>query len=119
MSSMFILRNQVFKLNVINHCALVYFRIIRITTIGIVEDVSEFIKEVCSCVGDQVKNCLRQNGIDTLSVSALSDIFTSSNETVVPFNQLMTHHQQLAYYRKHYNLIVSIIFLSVDIFILR
>ena len=34
-------------------------RLTRIATIGIVEDISELIKEDCSCVEDQVKNCLR------------------------------------------------------------
>ena len=83
-------------------------KLTRLATIGIVQDVSELVKDVCSCVEAQISNCLERNGIDISTVSGLSDVFTSTNETVAPFTHLMTHHQQMTYYREHYNLIVSL-----------
>ena len=77
----------------------------RVATIGIVEDVADLIKEICLHLENQVKSCLQQSGINYLTVDGLLDLFTTRNENVVPFSHLMTHHQQLSYYRKHYNLI--------------
>ena len=78
-----------------------------VATIEIVEDVADLIEENCLHLENQVKSCLQQSGINYLTVDGLLDLFTTRNENVVPFSHLMTHHQQLSYYGKHYNLIVS------------
>ena len=83
---------------------------VQINFVGVVEDVSDLIKEITSCIEVQVKASLESNGIDFSSVIGLPDIFLPSNETVTPFSQLMSFYQQLLYYKQNYNLIVRMIF---------
>ena len=52
----------------------------RTATVGIVQDVSDLVKDVSECIKLQVQTCLRQNGIDYSAVPGLSDVFSSSNE---------------------------------------
>jgi hypothetical protein len=82
-------------------------KLTRVATVGIVEDVSSLIKEVSSCLHHQVKDFLQKNQIVVQNESDLSAIF-SDGATVCPFSNLMTFHQQVAYYKAHFNFIVSI-----------
>ena len=41
-------------------------------TVGIVEDVADLVKEVSSCLADQVKSCLTENGVDFNAIVGLS-----------------------------------------------
>ena len=60
-------------------------KLTRTATVGIVEDVADLIKEVSSCLADQVKNCLTENGLDFNAIVGLSDVFSPSNEATVSF----------------------------------
>lgn len=84
-------------------------KLTRNATLGIVHDVSDIVKEVSLCIEDQVKCCLQENGINFDNVSGLSEIFTESNVVISPFAELMSFHQQLAYFKKHFSFIVSLI----------
>ena len=88
-------------------------KLTRVATVGIVEDVSELVKEVVSCVETQVKGCLENGGINFTSIPGLCDIFSHNNEVVTPLSPLMTFHQQLMYYKRNYNFIVSLIMFTL------
>lgn len=80
----------------------------RCSSIGIVKDVSELVKEVCTCIEEQVKSCLEDNGLQFNTIRGLSDIFSENNEVVSPFCDLSTFYQQLSYYKRNYGFIVSV-----------
>ena len=48
----------------------------------IVEDVSELVKEVVTCIESQITSCLGKSGIDFASIPRLRGIFSTTNETV-------------------------------------
>lgn len=74
----------------------------RAATIGIVQDVADMVTCVVQCLLSQAQNLLGESGIDS---SRLEDIFSS--HVTQPFRGLTSFRNQLQYYRKHFELIVS------------
>ena len=74
---------------------------------GIVEDASSLIREITLRLQTQVLNFLQMNQITIENDEAFSQIFSNENPTITPFSNLITFNQQLSYYRRHFNLIVS------------
>ena len=79
----------------------------RVATVGIVEDASSLIRKITLCLQTQVLNFLQMNQITIENDEAFSQIFSNENPTITPFSNLITFNQQLSYYRRHFNLIVS------------
>lgn len=79
----------------------------RVATVGIVEDASSLIREITLRLQTQVLNFLQMNQITIENDEAFSQIFSNENPTITPFSNLITFNQQLSYYRRHFNLIVS------------
>lgn len=67
-------------------------RLTRNSTLGIVQDVTDLVREVSTSIEDQVKVCLQQNGINFDTVLGLSDVFSENNPITMPFSELMTFH---------------------------
>lgn len=77
----------------------------RTATLGVVEDVSDLVEFVGQSLKDQVCHELTSTGVDSTIVSRVDEIFKGF--IVKPFEGLTSFHQQLQYYRRHFNLIVS------------
>lgn len=80
-------------------------KLTRTATLGIVSDVSEMIDFVSTLLKEEARTILRANEVESSVVAQISDIFSSS--ITKPFAGLDSFHQQLEYYKKNYNLIVS------------
>lgn len=76
----------------------------RAATIGVVEDVSDLVEFIGQSLKDQTCHILSSSGVDPETVCRVSDVFKSY--IVKPFDGLSSFHQQLQYYRRHFNLIV-------------
>lgn len=85
-------------------------KLTRNASLGIVEDVSDLIRQICSILHQQVSHHLLRNNISI--TDDLRDIFSESNDVITPFKSLTTFHQQLNFYKENFNLIVS----QVDIY---
>lgn len=55
----------------------------------------------------EVKKRLVTSGIPAASVSCLDDLFDEGSPHMHPFSDVESPHQQLTFYRKHFELIVS------------
>lgn len=76
----------------------------RAATLGIVEDVSDLIDVVSQSLKSQIRQILNSSGVDQEITSMVEDVFSCS--ATKPFGGLTSFHQQLQYYRNHFNLIV-------------
>ena len=74
----------------------------RTATLGVVEDVSNLVGQ---SLEDQVCHELTSTGVDSIIISRVEAIFKGF--IVKPFKGLTSFHQQLQYYRRNFNLIVS------------
>ena len=74
-----------------------------------IENVQDLVAVVSDSLLSQTRAALRVSGIDPDSVPGLTDII--SGPTTKPFQGVTSFHQQLQYFRKHFNLIVSMIIL--------
>lgn len=76
-------------------------------TEGIIEDTGHLVDFVTESLQNQIRTVLQSNGIDEESISGFNEVFKCS--VTKPFNGLTSFHQQLQYYRRHFNFIVWII----------
>lgn len=74
---------------------------------GVVEGVTGLMQRHVSSLHAQVCQSLRMSGTSEAAINSISSIFTEDGPMVRPFYGLETQHQQLSYYRKHFQLIVS------------
>ncbi|XP_019862680.1 PREDICTED: uncharacterized protein LOC109591385, partial [Amphimedon queenslandica] len=79
-------------------------KLTRKASLGIVEDVSGLIRQICSILHQQVSRHLLRNNISI--TDDLMDIFSESNDVITPFRSLTTFHQQLNFYKENFNLIM-------------
>ena len=86
----------------------------RTATIGIVEDVSELVDTVTQALKHQTQCTLAGRGVDQPTISSLDEVFASC--VAKPFQGLLSFHQQLQYYRSHFNFVVSSSNISALIF---
>ena len=77
----------------------------RAATLGIVQDTSDLVDFVAQSLRDQASLILSSNGVDSEVVQSITNIF--NGYITRPFQGLTSFHQQLQYYRQHFNLIVS------------
>lgn len=77
----------------------------RTATLGIVEDVSDLVDFVAHNLKQQTQSALAAKGVDKSTISTLDEVFSSC--VTKPFEGLTSFHQQLQYYRSHFNFIVS------------
>ena len=77
----------------------------RTATVGVVEDVSALVEFVGQALKGQVCHELTSAGVDSVAISRVEEIFKGF--IVKPFEGLTSLHQQLQYYRSHFNFIVS------------
>lgn len=78
----------------------------RSATQGILEGVQDLVSFVAWCLESQTYAVLQSNGIDCTAVDGLGDVFTGPITT--PFQGLTSFYQQLQFFCKNFNLIVSI-----------
>ena len=78
----------------------------RAATQGIIEDVQDLVSAISQSMEVQTHAVLRESGIDFDSVPNLKEVF--SGPATKPFEGLASFHQQILYYRKHFNLVVSV-----------
>ena len=83
----------------------------RKATLGIVEDVSDLVEFITQALKQQTQYILQANGVAQTTISALDEVF--GNCITKPFEGLTSFHQQLQYYRCHFNLIVSYVIFHI------
>lgn len=74
-------------------------------TTSIVEDVAGLIDYVVQCLSSKTNDILANNGIHTMVISEVNEIFSSA--IAKPFEGLHTFYHELQYYLRHFNLLVS------------
>ena len=79
----------------------------RAATQGIIEDVQDLLTVVSQSMETQTRAVLHESGIDFDSVPNLKMVF--SGPASKPFEKVASFHQQLQYYRKHFDLVVSVV----------
>ena len=77
----------------------------------VIEGVTTLFQSHLSTLRDQVFRKLAEAGIETNAIPGLGDLF-ELKEHSHPFLGLETKHQQLSFFRKHLNFIVSLILLQ-------
>ena len=77
----------------------------RAATPGVVHDTSDLLDFVTQSLRDQTSHILSSHWVGDGIVHSITSIFDSY--ITKPFRGLTTFHQQLQYYRQHFNLIVS------------
>ena len=78
----------------------------RAATQGIIEDVQDLLTVVSQSMETQTRDVLHESGIDFDTVPNLKMVF--SGPASKPFEKVASFHQQLQYYRKHFDLVVSV-----------
>ena len=95
-------------------------KLTRTALVGIVEDTADLIKKVLSSAKSQILH--KENYIVWIYVpllwaeskmvrfnsSCIMKIFSDDNESLKPFNTLLTFQQQVKYYREHFNFVISL-----------
>lgn len=75
---------------------------------GTLEDVTELCTGIVMQIRDVVKARLSSAGVEIESITGLSEIFAEDSEFCQPFHNLDTYYRQLAFYRAHFSLVVSL-----------
>lgn len=83
----------------------------RAATQGVIEDVQDLLSVISQSMETQTRAVLCESGIDFDSVPNLERVF--SGPATKPFEGVSSFHQQMQYYRKHFNLVVSILHFCV------
>lgn len=78
----------------------------RAATQGVIEDVQDLLSVISQSMEMQTCAVLHESGIDFDSVPNLERVF--SGPATKPFEGVASFHQQMQYYRKHFNLVVSV-----------
>lgn len=82
---------------------------------GVIEDVADLVTFVSGTLESQTRAVLHANGVNPESISGLKEVFSGAATT--PFKDLQSFHQQLQYCRKHFNFIVSYMYVHVSVYV--
>ena len=74
---------------------------------GVIEGVTNLTQTRLSALHTEVCGALRAAGIEPSTVPGLEEVFDSEGSFGRPFLGLETQHQQLSFYKKHFNFVVS------------
>ena len=73
---------------------------------GLIGDFSELLLATVSSVGNAVRECIKDSGIDPVTMTKVDSIF-SNQKYQMPFKGLQTAYMQQKYYAEFFNLVVS------------
>lgn len=73
----------------------------------ILGNVTELCSEIISSLGQEVSTKLNAAGIIASDIEGLNELFESTSCYCQPFEGLTTYYRQVAFYKEHFNLVVS------------
>ena len=71
---------------------------------GLIGDISELLSATVSSVGNAVRECIKDSGIDSVTMTKIDSIFSNYQ---MPFEGLQSAYMQQKYYAEFFNLVVS------------
>ena len=73
---------------------------------GLIGEFSELLSTTVTSVGNAVKECIGDSGVDSETMTKINELFSNRVYTM-PFEGLQTAYLQQRYYAKFFNLVVS------------
>lgn len=75
----------------------------------VLSGVTELCNDIVSHLRDELHKVLNSAKLSSSDIPGFDDILSDDSPYTNPFRNLQTHHLQMAYYRKDFNLVVSIL----------